>query len=332
MHNLDTLLIKHLPNDFNDEEKEKFLKYFGAKEVKCISSKRKKYNIAFARFESIDAAKSVIHRLHQINIFGNFLSVEYAKDNKINFANNESKIEADNNENKENEKYYQQFIDKLTSWHSNVNFKQPVPCHLKYQYPAPDKQALTNILKMLITVPKFYTQVLHLMNKMNLPCPFGDDILPNVKLDVDPFYNENKEKEVKTTSESEISSDEEVKDKKELIPKSFKVKKKSKINISKPLKIPPPVVQKTKKTLFEEVFEKPYPEKETKKLKLSNITLISDQINQPGKTSSSESETTVGFAKTVTDSDLRYIYNKYLTPDTLNELNMYVKHFSLLSF
>ena len=37
-------------------------------------------------------------------------------------------------------------------------------------------------------------------------------------------------------------------------------------------------------------------------------------------------------AKTVTDSDLRYIYNKYLTPDTLNELNMYVKHFSLLSF
>ena len=103
-----------------------------------------------------------------------------------------------------------------------------------------------------------------------------------------------KTEEVKTTSESEISSDEEVKDKKELIPKSFKVKKKSKINISKPLKIPPPVVQKTKKTLFEEVFEKPYPEKETKKLKLSNITLISDQINQPGKTSL-ESQTTVGF-------------------------------------
>lgn len=51
MHNLDTLLIKHLPNDFNDEEKEKFLKYFGAKEVKCISSKRKKYNIAFARLD-----------------------------------------------------------------------------------------------------------------------------------------------------------------------------------------------------------------------------------------------------------------------------------------
>lgn len=44
-----TLLIKHLPVTFSDKEKEEFLKYFGAKEVRCIASKRNKYNISFAR-------------------------------------------------------------------------------------------------------------------------------------------------------------------------------------------------------------------------------------------------------------------------------------------
>ncbi|MED6280487.1 RNA-binding region-containing protein 3 [Characodon lateralis] len=44
---------------------------------------------------------------------------------------------------------------------------------LKYLYPPPSNIILTNITHALIAVPKFYVQVLHLMNKMNLPCPFG---------------------------------------------------------------------------------------------------------------------------------------------------------------
>jgi len=31
---------------------------------------------------------------------------------------------------------------------------------------------VANISRALVAVPKFYTQVLHLMNKMNLPSPF----------------------------------------------------------------------------------------------------------------------------------------------------------------
>lgn len=49
MVNSQTLVIKHLPNELDDKEKEEFLRYFGAKEVKCLSSKHNKYNIAFAR-------------------------------------------------------------------------------------------------------------------------------------------------------------------------------------------------------------------------------------------------------------------------------------------
>nr|XP_043638442.1 U11/U12 small nuclear ribonucleoprotein 65 kDa protein isoform X2 [Erigeron canadensis] len=41
-----------------------------------------------------------------------------------------------------------------------------------YAYPPPDGNILTNILNALIAVPRFYTQVLHLMNKLNIPAPF----------------------------------------------------------------------------------------------------------------------------------------------------------------
>lgn len=43
----------------------------------------------------------------------------------------------------------------------------------RYSYPPPNPIVLCNIAHTLVAVPKFYTQVLHLMNKMNLPCPFG---------------------------------------------------------------------------------------------------------------------------------------------------------------
>ena len=37
---------------------------------------------------------------------------------------------------------------------------------LRYEYPAPDETCLFNIRACLLTVPAFYTQVLHLMNKV----------------------------------------------------------------------------------------------------------------------------------------------------------------------
>lgn len=48
-------------------------------------------------------------------------------------------------------------------------------CHtlcFRYLYPPPSPCVIGNIAQTLIEVPKFYTQVLHLMNKMNLPTPF----------------------------------------------------------------------------------------------------------------------------------------------------------------
>lgn len=55
----------------------------------------------------------------------------------------------------------------------SLGVSYPFPPHLRYAYPPPDGNILTNIINTLIAVPRFYTQVLHLMNKMNLPVPFA---------------------------------------------------------------------------------------------------------------------------------------------------------------
>ncbi|XP_075224167.1 RNA-binding region-containing protein 3-like isoform X2 [Lycorma delicatula] len=125
----DTLLIRHMPAELSVEEKEDFLKHFGAVSVKIINSKYKKSNNVFA-------------------------------------------VISDESKEKRSRKYYENFLYRLNSWSSAVDFNIPPPVHLKYQYPPPSRNVLENIAKTLAVVPKFYTQVLHLMNKMNLPCPF----------------------------------------------------------------------------------------------------------------------------------------------------------------
>ncbi|XP_026682289.1 RNA-binding protein 40-like isoform X3 [Diaphorina citri] len=44
---------------------------------------------------------------------------------------------------------------------------------MKYKYPHPTLHVLLNIISALCEHKRFCTQVLHLMNKMNLPCPFN---------------------------------------------------------------------------------------------------------------------------------------------------------------
>lgn len=54
-----------------------------------------------------------------------------------------------------------------------LRIKYPSNPNLHYRYPDPTPEILTNIMHAVGTVPRLYNQVLHLMNKMNLPPPFG---------------------------------------------------------------------------------------------------------------------------------------------------------------
>lgn len=74
-----------------------------------------------------------------------------------------------------------------------MNFTQPPPAHLRYQYPPPTPTVLHNISCALASVPKFYTQVLHLMNKMNLPCPFQPTPFPESDILHSPVHSDMKE-------------------------------------------------------------------------------------------------------------------------------------------
>ncbi|KAG8374521.1 hypothetical protein BUALT_Bualt10G0003600 [Buddleja alternifolia] len=107
----------------------------------------------------------------------------------------------------------------------------PFPPHLEYAYPPPDGHILTNIVNALIAVPRFYTQVLHLMNKMNIPAPFRK-ALPTPPLPVSvpipppppPLLSSETNFDGVSSSESEMeSSDEEVRG--EAGPKRKRVKR-----------------------------------------------------------------------------------------------------------
>lgn len=125
------------------------------------------------RFESLDYAEVVIQRLHQKELLGNRLTVELSPNdldvNLMKFPEPTPVIECDTNE---VQKLQEAYLKKLNSWCTELNLNQPPPHHLRYTYPDPNPHILSNIANMLVSNQKFYYQVLHLMNRMNLPAPF----------------------------------------------------------------------------------------------------------------------------------------------------------------
>ncbi|XP_069677931.1 RNA-binding region-containing protein 3-like isoform X2 [Periplaneta americana] len=175
-----TLIIRHFPQELSNHEKEELLKHFGAVHIKSITSKIKKNSIVFARFQNEVSATAALHKLHQLDVLGHPLTVEYARGVREDdhALTDKQDVHQTKEEKKSSHKHFQAFLQKLNVWNSGVNFTQPPPAHLKYQYPPPTPAVLHNIACALASVPKFYTQVLHLMNKMNLPCPFDSAPFP----------------------------------------------------------------------------------------------------------------------------------------------------------
>lgn len=261
----DTLIIKNLPPELSDTEKKDLLTHFGAINVKIITSKYKQKSKAFVKFESEEIAKNVLLRLHQMNILDSRLCVEYA----------EQEIGCDKMHNslkdlEEGTKHFNTFLSKLNSWNIAVSFHQPPPPHLKYQYPKPNRATINNIAHALAAIPKFYTQVLHLMNKMNLPPPFSN--IPDPPEPVQQNFNHQQQQQPQqqqapppppsqkqdgqSSSESELESDPETQKSADVIP--MKRKKPQKKVVKKPKFIKPTTVVSTSKTVqnTEDVFEK----------------------------------------------------------------------------
>ncbi|CAM8956779.1 unnamed protein product [Rhodiola kirilowii] len=178
-----TLLIRHLPDAIPPETLSRLFSHYGACAVRPGTSGRLK-NCAFMDFKSEAVASQAQRHLHGLRFLGKVLSVERAKkqeDNSGQAAGGQVRKDVISS----------QSLAKGTSTNTGdsnssklgtspdgepiaprLGIEYPFPPHLEYVYPPPDGNILTNIVNALIAVPRFYTQVLHLMNKMNIPAPF----------------------------------------------------------------------------------------------------------------------------------------------------------------
>jgi len=78
---------------------------------------------------------------------------------------------------------------------------------LKYKYPPPNPDIIINIMNAIVAIPKLYTQVIHLMNKMNLPPPFGEATTMTPML-YNYFYKDKIETRKRKKNDELLSSDE----------------------------------------------------------------------------------------------------------------------------
>ncbi|CAI9289826.1 unnamed protein product [Lactuca saligna] len=176
-----TLLIRHLPEAIPHDTLTRLFSHYGASSVRPCTTGRMR-NCAFVDFNNEGLATQAQRQLNGLRFLGKVLSVERAttsphdtktQQNKPKLGNNAMSAKDDADVAKD---LKQESMTKSTSAFEPIAEKlgveYPFPPHLEYAYPPPDGNILTNILNALIAVPRFYTQVLHLMNKMNIPAPF----------------------------------------------------------------------------------------------------------------------------------------------------------------
>ncbi|XP_029805210.1 RNA-binding region-containing protein 3 isoform X3 [Suricata suricatta] len=208
-----TLLVRHLPAELTAEEKEDLLKYFGAQSVRVLSDKGRLKHTAFATFPNEKTAIKALTRLHQLKLLGHTLVVEFAKEqdrvhSPCPSSDTEKKKRSDDPVEDDKEKKELGCLTIENGIAPNHGLTFPLNSCLKYMYPPPSSTILANIVNALASVPKFYVQVLHLMNKMNLPTPFGPITARPPMPPEDPPLPDEDEELSSQESEYESSDDE----------------------------------------------------------------------------------------------------------------------------
>ncbi|BFZ15695.1 hypothetical protein BsWGS_18734 [Bradybaena similaris] len=218
-----TLLFRHLPAELSTDERKDLLFYLGASRVKVMSKSGPMKNTAFAVFGNKEQATQVLKQLHQVEFLGSKLVVEFAKTQLSSGASSDKgplkelgTIEEDSTKAKREKEIQQQLEPreiKFDTTFGTWGLKYPRRPELRYSYPPPTPSILTNILHALAAVPKFYVQVLHLMNKMDLPAPFGTltpppPIHPDVREPTQPDNVDSLEMDISSETESELESGE----------------------------------------------------------------------------------------------------------------------------
>lgn len=170
------LIIRNLPHSFSHEEAREFVQMFDPIEIDIYPSDR----TAFAVFATTEHARNILQILHQEEIDGYRLFVEFSvkqreratllRPNGSNFDGarptvNERVPDIDVGDT----------IKRMYAVADNLDISQPPPPYLRYEYPTANRSIIDAISIALESTPHFYVQVLHLMNRMNLEPPFVAD-------------------------------------------------------------------------------------------------------------------------------------------------------------
>ena len=219
------LIVKNFPSKFTEKDKTEFLELFGGVSITCLFGKLK--NCCYVEFDDFPSAQQALEVLHQFELLGQRLVAEYARSSHEKQANEiQSKSTLDKktflfDKGKQNQSSSKNGIENaelaetlVSGVAPNLGLNHSFPHHLHYKYPEPNITVLTNIANALATVPKFYTLVLHLMNKLNLPPPFTGltptPPLPDDKVNLkDACVDTGDLCEFVSSEESELESDSE---------------------------------------------------------------------------------------------------------------------------
>nr|XP_048333104.1 U11/U12 small nuclear ribonucleoprotein 65 kDa protein isoform X1 [Ziziphus jujuba var. spinosa] len=193
-----TLLIRHLPEAIPEDTLSRLFSHYGASSVRPCAISGRLRNCAFVDFQNEALALQAQRQLNGLRFLGKVLKVERAtklgqdgnkpqqghleahsgKDSTPSTSTaslvNSATISKDKTEQVSSSKYASLPSPEPIAPKLGVDYPFPpqLDVYYRYAYPPPDGNILTNIVNALIAVPRFYTQVLHLMNKMNIPAPF----------------------------------------------------------------------------------------------------------------------------------------------------------------
>ncbi|XP_062113658.1 U11/U12 small nuclear ribonucleoprotein 65 kDa protein [Humulus lupulus] len=176
-----TLLIRHLPEAIPEDTLSRLFSHYGASSVRPCSANGRMRNCAFLDFPNDALAFQAHRQLNGLRFLGKVLKAEKASkqpqdDNKPQPGSHEAQSSvlstSGSKENASEQVSKPGSLPAADPIAPRLGVDYPFPPYLEYAYPPPDGNILTNIVNALIAVPRFYTQVLHLMNKMNIPAPF----------------------------------------------------------------------------------------------------------------------------------------------------------------
>eukprot|EP00736_Rhodelphis_marinus_P000525 Rmarinus@m.27385 len=175
----ETLCVQGVPVTLSDTGVRDFFRRFGAIGTEVIRHDGRKWLSVLVRFSSSTAAETARVQIQGSRLFQSTLTATNAE--KVIVSSDvdvgtpgttvpppglvTAKTQRITNDSA-NDSAYESVCPELS-------IANPRPRHLCYLYPPPTAATLVNIMNTMIAVPKFYTQVLHLMNKMNLPPPFS---------------------------------------------------------------------------------------------------------------------------------------------------------------